>query len=174
MRGSKSGQRHKVEQARAVVDQALGDVVRASLEGSVTSKRSSERTFPFIPKSSRDLQLGDFWAVRLSDGRFGCAIVTDLKPSGVASRKSLVAGLVDWVGVSPPTHDAATGEIFAQGLTGIEAISATGSKILGNVPLPKDFVFAPNFRGPSVGSLHHVWGWKTLPRSIEEHLARRK
>jgi len=140
----------------------------------VTGRRSSERAFPFVPKSSRDLQLGDFWAVSLNDGRFGCAVVTDLKSSGVASRKNLIVGLVDWIGPVPPTKAEAAGEIFAQGLTRIEAITATGSSILGNVPLPKGFVFAPNFRDYSVGTVHSVWGWKTLPRKIEEQVANRE
>jgi hypothetical protein len=97
-----------------------------------------------------------------------------LKASGVASRKSLVVGLVDWVGAAPPTSAAVTGEIFAQGLTGIDAIARTGGSILGNVPLPTGFVFAPNFRDNSVGTVHLVLGLNTLPRTIEEHIGRRK
>jgi hypothetical protein len=116
--------------------------------------------------------VGDFWAISLSDGRFGCAIVTDLKASGSGSRSNFVAGLVDWVGTLPPiAADASGGHVFAQGMTRIEAITHTRSQVLGSVRLPWGFKVAPNYRDFRVGTVHHVWGWKVLPGLIEQHLA---
>jgi hypothetical protein len=99
-------------------------------------------------------------------------MVTDLQQTGVGSRTTFIAGLVDWVGAAPPTAaDASGGRIFAQGLSRIEAITRTGANVLGSVPLPKGLGVAPNYRDSRVGTVHTVWGWKVLPRLIEEHLA---
>jgi len=118
--------------------------------------------------------VGDFWAISLSDGRFGCAIVTDLKASGSGSRSNFIAGLVDWVGTVPPIAAEASGRhVFAQGMTRIEAITQTGSKVLGSVRLPWGFKVAPNWHDFRVGTVHNVWGWKVLPGLIEQHLAGR-
>jgi len=131
---------------------------------------SAERAFPFVPESSRDLQVGDFFGVALGDGQYGCAIVTDLKSTGVASRTTFVAGLVDWMGNSPPSRqEIARAAIFDQGLTRLEAINRSGSAILGSIPLPANLAISPNYRDSSVGTLHRVFGWKVLPRLIEAH-----
>jgi hypothetical protein len=60
-----------------------------------------DRKFPLSPRSARDLRVGDFWAVPLSDGTFGCLQVTELRPGAL---KNLAAGVVDWRGSSPPTE----------------------------------------------------------------------
>lgn len=128
------------------------------------------RSFPFVPRSARDLLPGDYWAIPLANGRFGCAVVTDLKPSGAATRMGLVAGLLDWIGDAPPSSAQVTASrIFAQALTRIEAITKTGSQILGHADLPPTLVIAPNFRDYRVGTVHSVWGWKALPQVIEGH-----
>jgi len=91
------------------------------------------RIFPLIPRSARDLRIGDFWTIPLSDGTYGCLQVTDLKKSGSGSLKTLVAGIVDWRGSLPPSEqDLAGRRILSQGLTRIEAFTEMGSQVLGN------------------------------------------
>lgn len=34
-----------------------------------------EREFPFVPKSTKGLRLGDFWAIPLDDGQVACGRV---------------------------------------------------------------------------------------------------
>jgi hypothetical protein len=135
---------------------------------------SDSRSFPFVPRSSRDLFAGDYWAVPLANHRFGCAVVTDLLTSGAGSRVALIAGLLDWMGDAPPTPlHVEKSAIFAQGLTRIEAITKTGSQIIGNAVLPSTLVIAPNFRDHRVGTVHSVWGWRVLPKLIEGHFETR-
>src|SRR5215472_14788339 len=127
-----------------------------------------ERTFPLRPRSSRDLMIGDFWAVPLSDGTFGCLQVTDLKTSGTASLKTLVAGVIDWRGPTPPqVSDLEGRRVLAQGLTRIEAFTTLGAQILGNSSKTLGAsALASNYRDFHVGVVHHVWGWRALRRSL--------
>ena len=132
----------------------------------------TERQFPLSPKSARDLRIGDFWAVPLSDGTFGCLQVTDLLKSGSGSLKTLVAGVIDWQGRLPPAaYDLAGRRVLAQGLTRIEVFTEVGSQILGNTsatsPSPG---LASNFRDFHVGAVHNVWGGRALPKLVERTL----
>jgi hypothetical protein len=131
-----------------------------------------DRKFPLSPTSARDLRVGDFWAVTLSDGTLGCLQVTDLRKSGRGTLKLLIAGVVDWRGSHQPNHLELSGRrVLIQGLTRIEAFTKTGSQILGN---SDDTIgaseLASNFRDFEVGTVHHVWGWSALPQIVEREL----
>src|SRR2546428_4812632 len=92
-----------------------------------------ERTYPLSPRSSRDLRIGDYWTVPLSDGTFGCLLVTDLKQSGPGSLKTLVAGGGDWRDATPPSESHLVRRRgLEQGLTPIEAFTQVGSRVIGN------------------------------------------
>src|SRR5437879_6687563 len=85
------------------------------------------------PRSSRGLRMGDYWTVPLSDGTFGCLLVTDLKQSGPGSLKTLVAGVVDWRDATRPSESDLVGRrVLEQGLTRIEAVTEVGSTVMGN------------------------------------------
>ena len=51
------------------------------------------------------------------------------------------------------------------------AITGTGAKVLGRIHLPAELALAPNYRDFGVGTIHTVWGWKVLPRLVEDHLS---
>lgn len=92
--------------------------------------------YPFVPKSNRWLEAGQFWSVPLSDGRFACGFVLDVprEPDVHApvSTKTFLAGLLDWVGGVPPTSGSIAGAgLFAQGFAHIKAITRTGGQVLG-------------------------------------------
>ena len=60
------------------------------------------RVYPFKPTSTTKLQPGDFWALPLADGRFGCGRVITIKAdAGPGQRSMLLAGVMDWVGTCP-------------------------------------------------------------------------
>jgi hypothetical protein len=130
------------------------------------------RTFPLIPRSARDLRIGDFWTVPLSDGTLGCLQVTDLKKSGSGSLKTLVAGIIDWRGSSPPSEQDLSGRrILAQGLTRIEAFTEMGSQILGTgAKTVGASALASNYRDFHVGAVHNVWGWRALAKVVDRTL----
>lgn len=98
------------------------------------------RSFPFVPKSSKNLELGDFWSIPLDDGCFGCGRVVGHWPSDwKGSFRGFFAGLLDWVSSSPPTAVAIAGApALIQGGAHIKTIIATGGVILGNRPLESD------------------------------------
>ena len=81
----------------------------------------SAPAYPFVPKSNRWLEAGQFWAVPLSDGRFACGRVLDvpreLDLHVPVARTMFLAGLLDWVGDTPPTAAAIAGAgLLAHGL----------------------------------------------------------
>jgi len=118
------------------------------------------RNFPFSPRSTRELEVGDLIAVPREDGRWGCLQVTDLKRSGSGSRTTLVVGILPWVGEHPPTSGAVSRlSVVEQALTRIEIFTegrlevvATSSLVPHGLP--------SNYRDFGVGTTHNVLGWK--------------
>ena len=106
-------------------------------------------TYPHVPRSTTALLPGQFWAIPLSDGSFGCGRVIELKESGaVGARVSFLAAVMDWHGDTPPTPDNIAGaKCLAQGEAHLKAITETGGAILGHSPLELDNIEPWEFRG---------------------------
>ena len=100
----------------------------------------AKRTYPFVPKSSRWLTPGDFWAIPLRDGSFACGRVVELMPQGMpGARVGFLGGLLDWHGSSEPTEASIAGASFiAQGIMHILSITSAGGVILGHRVLDLD------------------------------------
>ncbi len=96
--------------------------------------------YSFVPKSNRYLSPGDFWAIPLADGSFGCGVVLELYPKGLPGSKiAFLASLLNWHGNSLPTFESIAGShTLEQGIVHILAITQTGGSILGNRPLELD------------------------------------
>jgi hypothetical protein len=94
--------------------------------------------------------------------------VVDVSRKGPGSRTTLVAGVLDWTGDSPPTsNDLAGRRVVDVGLTRIEAFTKTGAAILGNATVDASSrEFASNYRDFKVGATTQVWGWKTVSRKV--------
>jgi len=110
--------------------------------------------YPFKPKSTANLRPGDFWALPLAGGDYGCGRVIALKPkTGAGSRSMLLAGLMNWIGISLPTsRDLAGCRTVAQGQIHLRCIWETGGEVLGNRPLAQDEIGADQFLSESPGS----------------------
>ena len=116
--------------------------------------------YPFVPKSNRWLEAGQFWAVPLSGGRFACGRVLDVprQPDihAPVSTKMFLAGLLDWVGGSPPTAGSIAGaELLAQGFAHIKVITTTGGEVLGHRMLEADGITPAVWRSHEGGGT--VW-----------------
>jgi hypothetical protein len=111
------------------------------------------QSYPFKPKSSANLRLGDFWALPLAGGKYGCGRVIALKPkTGIGSRSMLLAGLMNWIGSTPPTAEGLAGcTTLVQGQIHLRSIWETGGEILGNRPLAEDGIEADQFLSESPG-----------------------
>jgi hypothetical protein len=123
--------------------------------------------YPFAPKSNRWLEAGQFWAVPLSDGRFACGRVLDVPrepdPHVLVSRKTFLAGLLDWVGDAPPTAGSITGAgLVAQGFAHIKAITTTGGEVLGQRDLDVDGIVPAEWRSHEGGGT--VWVYEGARR----------
>ena len=104
------------------------------------------RLFPFVPKSAIGLHSGDFWGIKLANGRFACGRVIQSPEPG--SRTTLLAALLDWVGDVPPTSELIAGaRCLRQGRIHYKSIIRTGDSILGSRPLEADGLVPWLFRG---------------------------
>ena len=129
------------------------------------------RAFPFKPKSTASLRSGDFWAVPIAGGRFGCGRVISLKRSGeTGCRVMLIAGLLDWIGEAPPSSEEIAGrKSVAQGQIHLRSIWETGGEILGNRPLEDDRIAPDYFLSESPGrGCFLMSGYEFLRRATEE------
>lgn len=122
---------------------------------------------PFLPKTNTHLLPGDFWALPLSDGRFGAGRVLARQGFEDKDRTGCMIALLDWVGTKPPTgEDLAGAQVVAWALAHVDAIAKTGGEVLGNRPLTLDGIQAPELVH-AVGEKSSVWGWRTILNRAE-------
>lgn len=102
--------------------------------------KSKRINYPFVPKSASWLTAGQFWALPLSDGTFGCGRVVEVPPAETRkSRVEFLAGVLDWHSTVVPTSDSIAGaRCLKQGHAHIRAITRTGGEILGYRDLADD------------------------------------
>lgn len=161
-------------------------------------------TYPFEPKSITHLRADQFWAVPLSDGRFGCGRVlhvpgpSDAEPSLYLNNRIFLAGLMDWSGHEPSTAQAIAGhKLLEQGRAHVATITDAGSKILGQRDLELDGLpglLQVSHRGGGTVWLYEggkrlraatgqerqtlsvmsVWGRRVIVLLADRHLARRE
>jgi hypothetical protein len=118
--------------------------------------------YPFTPKSTAGLQLGQLWSIALPDGRYACGrvLATEVRGHAGSTRLSLSA-LLDWVADRPPTDDAiAARPVLAAGILHVKSIAECGGVILGRRPLEADHIEPSTY-----GSEPHAWGY-TFPRTL--------
>ncbi|WP_130413730.1 hypothetical protein [Xylanimonas ulmi] len=120
-----------------------------------------ERVFPFSPRSSRSLRVGDLIGVPLEDGSWACLQVTVLLPSGPGSASSFVVTPLPWRGQSPPVEATVAGVVPTEhGLTHIDLFRKAGLAVTGWAPVEGDS--APRYdQDAPVGTRHLVWGYRT-------------
>lgn len=115
-----------------------------------------DQAYPLRPTSTRSLAPGQFWALPLRDGWFGCGRVLDLPRGGIPGQRTMfLAGLIDWFGTEPPrAMDIAGAALLEAGSAHIKTIQETGGVILGQRPLEADAVVLPRYvdaPGPGPG-----------------------
>lgn len=116
--------------------------------------------YPFEPKSNAYLEPGQFWGIPLSDGRFACGRVLEVRRDPdefvPVSSRIFLAGLHRWVGDRPPTsEDIAGAPLLAQGFAHVRAIRENGGMVLGLRPLEADGLVPGRWRSHFAGG--EVW-----------------
>jgi hypothetical protein len=101
--------------------------------------------YPFAPKSTATLQPGQFWAVPLAEGMYGCGRVLQVKvPNLPSPTRAFFGGLHQWLGSSPPTGaDIAQCPLVHFGVMHIKAITENGGVLLGHRSLEADNIELP-------------------------------
>ncbi|MFO0808889.1 MAG: hypothetical protein U0746_09725 [Gemmataceae bacterium] len=94
-------------------------------------------SFPFRPKSNAQLEPGQFFSFRLSNGRFACGRVLALPgPGRPGSRISFLVGLMDWSGDAPAAaNDLAGRSVVEHGWAHVIILADYAAQIDGFRPL---------------------------------------
>src|SRR4029079_6733596 len=110
-------------------------------------------TYPLVPKTTTHLRSGQFWSIRLSDGRFGCGRVLRVETGhATGARTRFIGAILDWVGDAAATSEAIAGSpVLAEGNAHVRLISFGGGAILGERPLSADAIEPP-------ATVHNWWG----------------
>jgi len=96
-----------------------------------------EPDYPFVPKSTRYLKRGQFWAIPLGGGRYGAGCVVGVcLNQGTPSTRLFIAGVLHWVGNHVPSSIHLQGCSLAEfGFAHLKAITESGGSILGTAEL---------------------------------------
>ena len=128
----------------------------------------SDRTFPFSPRNTASLEVGDLIAVPGGASDWGCLQVVDVRRVGPGSRTTFVAGVLPWRGQSAPMRDDVAGlAAIEHGLVPVELFTKGGVEVVDHSELASSDL-PSNFRDVEVGTIHKVWGWRT---AIQKALA---
>ena len=105
-----------------------------------------------------------FWRIPLSDARYACGRVLQVE---AGSRVTILAGLMSWVGASPPDSAGLAGStVVSQGTAHVKTITETGGEILGYRDLALDDI-------EPLPMLSHSWPTGVrLPSGFEPPKAR--
>jgi hypothetical protein len=101
--------------------------------------------YPFVPKSTRNLEPGQFWAIPIPGGRFACGRVLQLGGDQIPTpSRGFLGGLQDGVGSSEPSAESIEGHgILDVGVMHIRAITNLGGRVLGHRALHLDSIELP-------------------------------
>lgn len=107
--------------------------------------------YPFVPKSTAYIEEGQLISVPLSNGKYACATVLELKYNNdKKDRTQIIIGLLNWCGNEPPNSESICGfQILDHGQVHIKTIKETGSLVVGiapsyEIPLTLDSSPGPN------------------------------
>lgn len=106
-------------------------------------------------------------AVPCEASGWGCLQIVDLKRSGPGSLATFIAGVLPWYGVQPPTLDDVQGlAVVEQAMVHKKLFTEAGLQVVTSFPVIPT-ALTSNFRDRGVGTIHHVWGWRTAMRKAE-------
>jgi hypothetical protein len=105
----------------------------------------STPAYPFIPKSTALMRVGQFWSIPLAERHFASGRVLQFRDvNGKRDSRIFVAGLLNWIGDAPPSSNAISGAgMLAHGAVHIRTISSNSGQILGCRDLDLDRIELP-------------------------------
>jgi hypothetical protein len=125
------------------------------------------RELPFVPGSTRSLELGDLIAVPCEPSGWTCLQVVDLTQEGPGARTAFVAGVLPWAGDLPPTAESVDGLAAAeQGLVHVDLFKKGGLQVVDSAPVVPSGL-PSNFRDFGMGTTSSVWGWRVAIRRAQ-------
>lgn len=128
-----------------------------------------KRQFPYVPKSNKGLEPGDYWAVPLSDGTYAAGRVLEIARDGQSGTRTFLGGLMDWHGTGlPEQQNLAARQVLDRGVMHLLAITQTGGAILGNRPLAQDGIVPEYNVSATMGGVLMLGLSEQRPATAEE------
>lgn len=126
--------------------------------------------FPFLPKSTAQLQSGMIWDIRLRDGSYACGRVLQVEGKcRKRSRFDFWGGLLRWHGSECPALEAIAGApVLWQGSFDVRSLARSGSRILDILPLESDGIVIPPILTSSLNGLVMIGYDEYRPATDEE------
>lgn len=150
--------------------------------------------YPFVPKSTSYLEEGQIISIPLSNGKFACGRVLELKYEGTKrDTRQFIVGLMAWCDKEPPNSETISGStILDHGQVHIKTIKECDSQIVGYRNLADDRIQVPLSLDQSPGKncrlrrgysllglaseneqtkleVFSTWGFKVLKIKAEKH-----
>jgi hypothetical protein len=102
-------------------------------------------SYPFVPKSTGHMRVGQFWSIPLRSEHFACGRVLQVRDlGGKQDSRLFLAGLLDWIGTAEPTCESIAGaRLVAHGAAHIRTITKNRGQILGCRDLALDDIEVP-------------------------------
>ncbi|MEP5837470.1 MAG: Imm26 family immunity protein [Marinobacter sp.] len=90
--------------------------------------------YPYIPKSTSHIEQGQYWAVPLEGGGYGCGVVlAKISNQGKTDTRLFLAGVLNWFGESHPTIESiSNSSVIEHGAAHIKSVTETGGQIIGS------------------------------------------
>ena len=153
-------------------------------------------TYPFIPRSTAQLEPGQFWTFTMRNSEYACGVVLQLVSFGdKTNTRMFVAGLLNWTGSQKPTSDDLVKcAVIEHGEVHIKTITENSGEILGKIPWDESRLEIPLSLSESPGpncmlqrgseilgkaspeqqenlDVFGTWGYRFICRLAEKHFA---
>jgi len=93
--------------------------------------------YPYIPKSNKFLEVGEYWPIKLENQLFAYGVVLKV-PDYNDARKMFLAGLINWIGTTNPSEenfDNKPVHIKEYADAHIKTIMSKGEKLIGKLQI---------------------------------------
>ena len=130
------------------------------------SRHMQDPVYPFVPKSTRLLKRGQFWAIPLDGGRYGAGcVVGEHAIAGKPSTRMFIAGVVRWLGSRPPTSAELAGHsVIEFAFAHLKVVTESGGSILGEAEFQ-----LPDLPNAAAAASIPTWGFG-VPKLLAQRL----
>lgn len=128
--------------------------------------------YPFIPKSNKFLERGHFFPIKLSNGKYACAVVINSSVPHLGKTKFFYGGILNWREETFPTQEnIKSQEIIDHGYMHINSLIKNNLEIYGRTKVNNAYSIPTN-----IEELDKIrtWGYTFIIKRAEKLFAVKK